>query len=147
MKASMNGWLPGAIGALIGLGIVAAFLGTATPFAGATGQPLLDLASLSRAVGEFTGFGFSVALLGFGLRQIAARILERRPAGEEGPLLESIAPVKAIARPLGYDATASDLDASRLPRSAPVVSLTEAQVDRARAQRLREERRTAPKSA
>jgi len=147
MKASSNNWLPGAIGVLIGLGIVAAFLGNATPFAGVTERPLLDFSSLSRAVGEFTGFGFSLALVGFGLRRLAERALERRPAGEQDTPIGSVAPIRAIATPHSYDATASELDDSRLPGFAPVVSLTEAQVDRARARRLREERHSAPRTA
>lgn len=146
MKAPSNNWLPGAIGVLIGLGIVAAFLGEATPFAKATEQPLLDLASFSRTLGEFTGFGFSVALLAFGLRRLADRLLERRPAGQDAPI-GTVAPVRAITTPRSYDATASELDDSRLPGFAPVVSLTEAQVDRARVRRLREERHSAPRSA
>jgi hypothetical protein len=147
MKASSNNWLPGAIGVLIGLGIVAAFLGDGTPFAGGAAQSLLDLGSFSRALGEFTGFGFSVALLAFGLRRLADRVLERRPAGEQDALIGSVAPAIATTTPRSYDATASELDDSRLPGFAPVVSLTEAQVDRARARRLREERHSAPRSA
>ena len=149
MKTSVNNWLAGAIGVLIGLGIVAAFFGGATPFADATGQPLLDFASLSRAVGEFTGFGFSVALLAFGLKRLAERMLEQHPAAEQEAPLESVAPVMAItiASPRSYDATASDLDDSKLPAFAPVVSLTEAQVDRARSRRLRDQRRSAPNIA
>ena len=149
MKTSANNWLAGTIGVLIGLGIVAAFLGDAAPFAGGTGHPLLDFASLSRAVGEFIGFGFCIALLAFGLKRLAERMLEQRPATKQEEPIESAARVMAItiASPRSYDATASELDDSRLPGFAPVVSLTEAQVDRSRARRLREERHSAPRSA
>jgi hypothetical protein len=148
MNASSNNWPAGVLGVLIGSGIVSIFLLDATPFAGATG-PLVDFASLSRIVGEFTGFGFAVALLAFGLKRLVERVLERHPSAEQEAPVESVAPVKAlaIATPRTYDATASDLDGPGPAGFAPVVCLTEAQVDRARARRVREERRSAPQSA
>jgi len=150
MNATSNNWLAGAIGVLIGLAVVAAFLPDAPPATMALAQPLLDLGSLAWAVGEFTAVGFSLALLAFAVTRIAARIAQGRRLGRRTePFAGAVAaPEVAAAVPQSYDATASELDDdAKLPAFAPVVSLTEAQVDRARAQQRQSERRAAPQSA
>ena len=151
MNASSKNRLPGAIGALIGLAIVAAFAMNATPTDPvALAQGLLDDRSLGRAVGEFIGLGLSMALLGFGLKQLVMRNIEQhRAESREGSVVsEAAAPAVVIAVPRIYDATASELDDDpRRPGFAPVLSLTEAQVERQRAEQQRQKRRSALKGA
>ena len=141
MNASSKNRLPGALGALIGLAIVAVFaIDLAPPGSAAQGFP--HAALLGRAVGEFIGLGFSVALLAFGLARLAARNVERRRVW-----LREASIAVALA-PRIYDATASELgDDAKLPGFAPVVSLTETQVERRRADRQRRERRSALRGA
>jgi hypothetical protein len=151
MNASSKNRLPGAIGMLIGLAIVGVFAMDVAPPASATlAQGWFDYASLARAVGELTGLGFSIALLAFGLKRLATRQVEehRTQLREASIGSNAAAPAVVIAVPRIHDATASELDDdARVPGFAPVLSLTEAQVERRRAERQRQERRTALKGA
>ena len=151
MNASSKNRLPGAIGMLIGLAIVGVFAMDVAPPASVTlAQGWVDYASLGRAVGELIGLGFSIALLAFGLKRLGTRLIERRRTEfrEASIASHAAAPGFAIAVPRIHDATASELDDdARLPGFAPVLSLTEAQVERRRAERQRPERRTALKGA
>ena len=149
MNASSKNWLPGAIGVLIGLAIVGVFAMDVAPPASATpAQGWLDYASLGRAVGELTGLGFSIALLAFGLKRLVMRQVEQRGTQLREASIASNAAAVAIVVPRIPDATASELDDdARVPGFAPVLSLTEAQVERRRAERQRQERRTALKGA
>ena len=150
MNASSKNRLPGVIGVLIGFAIVGVFAMDVAPPASATlAQGWLDYASIGRAIGELTGLGFFIALLAFGLKQLATRQVERRSGLREASIAghAAAAPV-AIAVPRMHDATASEFDDdARLPGFAPVLSLTEAQVERRRSERQRQERRTALKGA
>ena len=146
MNASSRTRLPGAIGVLIGFAVVAAFATDVTPSSsGALSQHLLDYASLGRAVGEFIALGFSLALLAFGLRRLTARKIEVCRAGlhEASIASDTVQAAAAITVPLITDGTSSEFDDSKLPGFAPVVSLTEAQVERQRAERQRQKRRMA----
>jgi hypothetical protein len=151
MNASSKDRLPGAFGVLIGLAIVSVFAMDVAPPASATlAQGWLDYASLGRAVGELTGLGFSIAVLAFGLKRLATRQVEQRRTQfrEASIASNAAASAVAIAAPRIHDATASEFDDdARVPRFAPVLSLTEAQVERRRAERQRKERRTALKGA
>ena len=151
MNTSSKNRLPGAIGVLIGLAIVGVFAMDVAPPASATlAQGWLDYASIGRAVGELTGLGFSIALLAFALNRLATRQVEQRRTqlSEASIASPAAAQAVAIAVPRIHDATASELDDdARVPGFAPVLSLTEAQVERRRAERQRQERRTALKGA
>ena len=146
MQAFSRTRLPGAIGVLIGLAIVAAFAADVAPSStGALSQSLLDQASLGRAVGESMSLSVSLALLGFGLRQLTARNVDGRRSGlhEASIAGATVETAVAIAAAPIDDATASELDDSTFPASAAVLSLTEAQVERQRAGRQRQKRRAA----
>ena len=134
---------------LIGLAIVGVFAMDVAPTASATlAQGWLDYASIGRAVGELTGLGFSIALLAFGLKRLVTRQVEQRRSPFREASIAGNAAVVAIAVPRMHDATASELDDDvRAPGFAPVLSLTEAQVERRRAERQRQEHRTALKGA
>ena len=151
MNTSSRNRLPGAIGALIGFAVVAVFaMDAAPPDSAALVQGWLDHAALGRTVGEFIGLGFSMALLAFGLKRLATRQVEQRRTGlrEASIASNAAAPAVANAVPRIHDATASELDDDgRVPGFAPVLSLTEAQVERRRAERQRQERRAALKGA
>jgi hypothetical protein len=136
---------------LIGLAIVGVFAMDAAPPASATlAQGWLDYASLARAVGELTALGFSIALLAFALNHLVTRLAEqRRTESREASIgSNAAAPAVSVAVQRIHDATASELDDdARVPGFAPVLSLTEAQVERRRAERQRQEHRTALKGA
>ena len=151
MKTSRNHWLPGAIGALVGIAVVATFGDGVVPAdSGALQQTLLVGANLGLAILEFVGVGFALGLIAFGVRQLAADRNQngRRKArtiavSEYAPL----GPAAIAALPLAADATASEFDDVQQPVFAPVTSLTEAQVARNRARRKRLEQRAASERA
>jgi hypothetical protein len=151
MKTSNRHWLPGAIGALVGIGVVATFGDGVVPAdSEALQQTLVAGASIGRAIIEFIGLGFALGLVAFGLRQLAnARAADRGArapavAMQEQPVL---VPVLFASLPPGADATASEFDDIARPVFAPITSLTEAQVERERARRRHEERSAAKKGA
>jgi hypothetical protein len=151
VKTSRNQWLAGAIGALVGIAIVAAFGDGVVPAEpGALQQTLLTGANLGLAILEFIGVGFALGLIAFGVRQLAAGRSEKgRQRGRTiaVPEYAPLRPAVIAALPLAADATASEFDDVQQPVFAPVTSLTEAQVARERARRKRLEQRAASERA
>jgi hypothetical protein len=141
MKTGSRPLLPGIVGALVGVGIVAAFgSGVVAVDSGAVLHALFVSASLGQAVAEFTALGFILGLAAFGLRRLAAYVVAtRRLSG----IVEGITQPSATITPIPRlaDATASEFDDSLQPTFASVTSLTEVQVERQRAQRRRDDRR------
>lgn len=147
MKTKMKDRLPGVIGALIGTVIVATFAGGVDT--SAAWQALSAGTSLGLAVVEFVALGFALGLLAFGVRRLAIRIsaarrLAMRPAEDtvRGAVVATIVSIPRLA-----DATASEFDDASRAAFAPVTSLTEAQVERQRAQRRRDYASTSDHSA
>ncbi|HTR59074.1 MAG TPA: hypothetical protein VMM27_12930 [Casimicrobiaceae bacterium] len=138
MKTKMKDRLPGVIGALFGIVIVATFSsGGDSVETSATWQALSAGTSLGLAMVEFVALGFALGLLAFGVRRLAIRIsaarrLAIRPAEDpgRGAVVATIVSIPRLA-----DATASEFDDVLRPVFAPVTSLTEAQVERQRTQR------------
>ena len=118
------------------LGVVwSAAAGAATP--GLT--PLFADATLGRAVVEFILVGMAFGGLGLAFKLGAASILGRgRASVGELSLATAATQSVVVALPAAADATASEFDEFRRPEFAPVISLTEAQVSRQRAERERE---------
>jgi hypothetical protein len=139
MKTKMKDRLPGAIGALIGIAIVATFAsGVDSVDTSAAWQALAAGASLGLAMVEFLALGFALGLVAFGVRRLAARVIAARRvemlAAEEPRRGEVVA-------------TASEFDDASRPVFAPVTYLTEAQIERQRAQRRRDYAGTSDHSA
>ena len=132
MTTLSRNWLPGAIGAcavVAGLALLTAVV--------ASGD------ALGNSVAAIIGGGFALGVLGCGLKEIAAR---RRGGGYAMPRAAAPAsyaalPVTIVPLPAIADATASEFDEVARPAFAPVVSLTEAQVERQRAGKRAQERR------
>ena len=150
MKTKMKDRLPGAIGALIGIVIVATFAGGVDSVdTSAAWQALTAGASLGLAMVEFVALGFALGLLAFGVRQLAARVSAARRLemlAAEGPGRGAVV-ATIVSIPRLADATASEFDDASRPAFAPVTSLTEAQVERQRAQRRRDYAGTSDQSA
>ena len=129
MKTLSKSRITGAVGALVafaGALLLAAIVVPADP--------------LGRVVGALIGASFAIGLLG----TLAREALRRREYSIRAPrafALERYAPTPAIvATPRVADATASEFDGDRRPAFAPVISLTEAQVERRRQERSQERR-------
>jgi len=90
------------------------------------------------SVGALIGGGFAFGALGCGLKEAAAR-RARRYATSAASYASRSAAIVTIRRVA--DATASEFDDREVPSFAPVTSLTEAQVERQRAEQRRQERR------
>jgi hypothetical protein len=146
--AAWRDHVPGAIGALIGAGVMAAFLlDLSRPGVQALPQSGFDASSLALAVGEFLALGVAAGLLAFALKRLVTRRGQSQPASVAASLASDAAlPTVALAPLALADPTASEFDDARLPGFAPVVSLSEAQAERALAQRQRRERRVAVNS-
>jgi hypothetical protein len=144
-RASIN-WLPGAVGALIGVAIVAASGGDVPIDSLAAEQWLLGAATLGRAVAEFVGIGFGLGLTLFVAGRLAAFAREHRRLALRDAAREMAVEV-VVSLPRVADATASEFDAVQARAPAPITSLTEAQVRRQRADRKRAERRAGLKGA
>jgi len=145
MKTLSKQKLPGVIGSLIGLAIVAMFGSNAVPAdSGAMQQLLLTGENLGLGVAEFLALGFLLGLSAFGLRQLAVHISEARRAE-----LVIGAPMSATTMPTLRlsDATASGVEEAANIAFTPVTSLTEAQVQRQRAARKHDDRLTTSKGA
>ena len=140
-QASVN-WLPGAIGALIGVAVVTAFGGSVSVDSIATGQWMLGAATLGRAVVEFVGIGFALGLALFAVDRSIALARQRGKLARR----EAAADV-VVSFPRAADATASEFDDVQPRTPAPITSLTEAQVQRQRAERKRAERQAGLKGA
>jgi hypothetical protein len=93
---------------------------------------------LGRLVGALIGTSFLVGLVGAFVREALARRDQIRRTAQRKLLLERDAPASIVAAPLVADATASEYDDDQRPAFAPVVSLTEAQVERRRTDRRRQ---------
>lgn len=101
--------------------------------------------SIGRIVTALIGGGFAFGVLGCVLRETVARGSDKRRGAVRGTPQEGYTAALAtvVAMPPLADATASEYDASEAPAFAPVLSLTEAQVQRQRAERQRQEHRAA----
>ena len=140
-QASVN-WVPGAIGALIGVAVVAAFGGSASVDSIGTGQWMLGAATLGRAVAEFVGICFAVGLTLFAVARLIALARGRGKLARPKAAAEVV-----VSFPRATDATASEFDDVQPRAPAPITSLTEAQVQRQRAERKRAERQAGLKGA
>jgi hypothetical protein len=132
MTTPSKNWVPDAIGigtAAAGLALLVAVVASAAP--------------IGLSVGALIGGGFVFGVLGCGLKEAAARRSVKRPAAPRAALAASDAPASAAIVAMPRVATASKLDAGEHPSFVPVTSLTEAQVERQRAERRRQERRSA----
>ena len=148
MKTLSKHKLPGLIGSLIGLAIVATFGSGAVPAAsGAMQQLLLTGENLGLGVAEFVALGFLLGLSAFGLRQLAIHISETRlKLRRAEPVIG--APMSATTMPtLRLPDAASGLEEAANTAFTPVTSLTEAQVQRQRAARKHDDRLTTSKGA
>jgi len=149
MKTLSKHKLPGVIGSLIGLAIVATIGSGAVPTdSGAMQQLLLTGENLGLGVAEFLALGFLLGLSAFGLRQLAVHISETRLGLRRAePVIG--APMSATTMPTLRlpDATASGLEEAANTAFTPVTSLTEAQVQRQRAARKHDDRFTTSKGA
>jgi len=149
MRTLSKHQLPGAIGAVIGLAIVAVLASGSTPTdSDAMQQLLLTGENLGLGVVEFLTLGFLLGLGAFGLRQLAVHIndtrLSSRPVDALGDAAMSATNAPIMRLP---DVTAAGFEAAANTAFAPVTSLTEAQVHRKLAERKREERRSTLKGA
>ena len=149
MKTLSKHRLPGVIGSLIGLAIVAMFGSGAVPAdSGTMQQLLLTGENLGLGVAEFLALGFLLGLSAFGLRQLAAHIHETRLKLRHSevafgtPMSATIMPTLRLP-----DATASGFEEAANTVFTPVTSLTEAQVQRQRAARKHDDRLTTSKGA
>ena len=102
--------------------------------------PLFVDATLGEAVVEFIALGALFGTLGLAVKLIAAHMSEYRRVALEQPASVAGQGV-VVALPATADATASEFDDIRRPEFAPVISLIEAQVQRQRANRARDEQR------
>ena len=144
-----SSWLPGAIGALIGVAVVAAFGGGVPVDKEAAEQLLLGAATLGRAVAEFVAIGFGLGLAMFGAVRLVGHQRERRAATprDAAQLAPAAAAEVVVSFPRLADATASEFDDVPTRAPASITSLTEAQVERQRAERKRAERHAGLKGA
>ena len=137
------------LGVVLGVAVIALFAAVAwqsgpTPrFAQAQAlTPLLADGTLGRAVVEFIAAGFALGALGVALKLLGVRVREFRSG--ERQRTASIRSARVVTLEfVTADATASEFDEfePKRPGFAPIVSLTEAQVHRQRAQRAGERRR------
>jgi len=149
MRTPSKHQLPGVIGAVFGLAIVAVFASGVVPTdSGAMQQLLLTGENLGLGVAEFLALGFLLGLGAFGLRQLAVHVnetrLKVRRVDAVGDALMAATSMPIVRLP---DVTASGFEDAANTAFAPVTSLTEAQVQRKRAERKREERRSTLKGA
>jgi len=102
---------------------------------------------LGRLVGTMIGVSFVAGIIGALVRAGLARRghVRRTPPASLLPR-EAPAPA-AVTMPHVADATASEFDGHAFPTFAPVVSLTEAQVERGRSARQQQKRREAQSRA
>ena len=99
---------------------------------------------LGRLVGALIGASLLTGIVGAFVREGLAHRDHVRRTARRAALLQSEAPSPAVvAIPKVTDATASEFDGQERLTFAPVVSLTEAQVERGRAARQRQKRREA----
>jgi hypothetical protein len=94
---------------------------------------------LGRLIGALIGASLLAGIAGAFVREgLAHRDHVRRTT--RAALLRRTAPAAAVAMPRLADATASEFDGRDRPAFAPVISLTEAQVERGRAAPQRQKR-------
>jgi hypothetical protein len=99
---------------------------------------------LGRLVGALIGASLLTGIVGAFVRERLAHRNQGRHTTQCTALLQHETPAGVVvAMPQVADATASEFDGRQLPAFAPVVSLTEAQVERGRAARQRQKRREA----
>ena len=149
MRTPSKHQLPGVIGAVVGLAIVVMLASGAVPTDSGPMQQLpLAGENLGLGVAEFIALGFLLGLGAFGLRQLAVHINETRlrlpRLDVVGDTLMAATSMPIVRLP---DVTASGFEDAANTAFAPVTSLTEAQVQRKRAPRKREEPRTTSKGA
>lgn len=124
MNIRSKNWVPDAIG------ICAIVAGLALFVAAAASADPIGL-----SVGALVGGGFAFGVLGCGLKEVVARRGDKSRAGQRAGF------AAIVATPRFADATASEFDDGEHSSFAPVVSLTEAQVERQRAERQRQGQR------
>ena len=142
----------GAVLGAAGIALVSALLWQAasspsTSVAAQAVSPLLSDGTLGRAVVEFIAAGVALGVLGVGVKRFAVRLGELRRAGLQRPSVTLPAPAATVVELAAAFATASEVDDVKQPGFAPIVSLTEAQVQRQREKRDRERRRATLNSA
>ena len=93
---------------------------------------------LGRAIGALLGASFLLGVVGALVRAALKRGEEPRRPALRGPRVETAATVMPMLRLA--DATASEFDGEPRPAFAPIVSLTEVQLERQRAAQRREQR-------
>jgi len=121
-------------------GVLTASAATAEAASPQSLAPLFVDATLGEAVVEFIALGALFGTLGLAVKLIAAHMSEYRRVALEQPASVAGQGV-VVALPATADATASEFDDIRRPEFAPVISLIEAQVQRQRANRARDEQR------
>jgi hypothetical protein len=130
MKTRSTSKLTGAVGAftaIAGALLLAAIVIPADP--------------LGRLVGALIGASFMAGLAGTVVRESLARRRHVDRVAARQLVLERYTPEPVVAAlPVVLDATASEFDDDHPSAFAPVVSLTEAQVERRRAERERQHR-------
>lgn len=129
MNTLSKNWLPNAIG------VCAAGAGVALVVAVAASGD-----TIGRSVTALIGGGFAFGLLGSIVKAAVARRSDRHRVATQPGYAPASATV--IAMPPPTDATASEYDSTEPPAFAPVLSLTEAQVQRQRTERQSQQRRT-----
>ncbi|TMH29261.1 MAG: hypothetical protein E6H66_20230 [Betaproteobacteria bacterium] len=135
MDTRMKARLMGAIGGMLYVAWTTADAATLHAF-----TPLLADSTLGAALIEFVAAGAALGALGFVLKLVAARLSKRGRASSRPASAPASDRDVVVALPAAADATASEFDDVRRPVFAPVISLTEAQVQRQRAARTRERR-------
>lgn len=142
----------GAILGVAGVALVSAMLwqtgpSPSTSVAAQVVSPLLSDGTLGRAVVEFIAAGLALGMLGIGVKLFAVRFGELRRAGLQRTSVTVPAAAPTVVELAAAYATASEFDDVKQPEFAPIVSLTEAQVQRQREKRNRERKRATLNSA
>jgi hypothetical protein len=118
-------------------------VGLSTAIAGALALAAIVVPAdpLGRSIGALLGASLLLGAAGAFVRESLVRRMASRRAAQHGLRVAAVPTVAPLPRP--SDGTASEFDDQALPAFAPVVSLTEAQVERQRAARRLRERRSA----
>lgn len=98
--------------------------------------------AIGRSVGTLIGGGFAFGVLGCGLKEALARRRAEYDAASRAAENHAWTPAAIVAMPPVADATASEFDDVEQPAFAAVLSLTEAQVERQRAEQRRKARQS-----
>ena len=143
------------LGAMLGVAAVAVLIAMvwqtdpnpSTSVSAQAVSPLLSDGTLGRMVVEFIAAGFALGVLGVGMKLFAARFGELRRVALQRTSVTVSAPAPTVVELAAAYATASEVDDIKQAGFAPIVSLTEAQVRRQRAERDRARKRATLNSA